>query len=111
MASDDEDKMLALDRLADWKDRGIDLLFTFAEPRSKFAITVRVKGVSDESIALEWLFLRADTQGAFITTNSFFFSVWLKAASLSLSDNPEPSVIISHGEFRVVLTVFARPTY
>jgi hypothetical protein len=104
-----ENKALALDRLTEWKDKGATLLFTFTQPQSKFVVTVGVKGVGDESIAFEWLFRPTDAQGTFITTNSFFFSVWLKSASVSVADNPEPSVTISHGEFRVVLTVL-RPT-
>jgi hypothetical protein len=109
MSSNDESKTQALERLSTWKDKGATLLFTFTQPQSRFAITVWVKGVHDESIAFEWLFRPTDSQGTFITTNSFFFTVWLKAASLSVSDDPEPSVTISHGEFRVVLTVL-RPT-
>lgn len=104
MSSEDVNKKLALDQLTDWNDKCVPLLFTFTEPGSKFAITVELKGFDDESIGFEWKFLRADTEGSFITTNAYF-AVWLKAASLSVSDTPEPSVTISRGEFRVVLTV------
>ena len=98
-------KQLALDRLSEWKNKAATLLFTFKEPTAKVAFTVEVKAVSDESVSFQWIFGRADAQGSFITTHSCFFTIWLKAASLSLSDHPESSVTIVHGEYQVVLTV------
>ena len=94
-----------LDRLSEWKDKGATLLFTFSDPRAKVAFTVEVQAVSEDSVSFRWVFGRADAQGSFITTHSCFFTIWLKAATVSLSDHPEFSVTIVHGEYQVVLTV------
>ena len=96
---------LALDRLTKWKEKGATLLFTFSQPQSKFAFSVEVKAVSEDSVSFQWIFSRADEQGSFITTHNCFFTVWLKAATVSLSDHPESSITIEHGEYKVVLTV------
>lgn len=98
-------KSLALDRLTNWKEKGATLLFTFREPQAKVAFSVEVKAVSEDSVSFQWIFGRADAQGSFITTHNCFFTIWLKAATVSLSDHPESSVTIVHGEYQVVLTV------
>jgi hypothetical protein len=61
-----------LDRLSEWKEKGATLLFTFSEPKAKFAFTVEVKAVSEDSVSFQWIFSRVDAQGRFITTNSCF---------------------------------------
>ena len=99
-----ENKALALERLSDWHLKGALLLFTFSAPNNKFTIRVGAKDVRDESVMFQWVLNASDAQGAFIVTDGHFV-VWLKQASLFVSDDSGPSLTISHGDFSVVLTV------
>jgi hypothetical protein len=99
-----ENKAVALERLSSWKLKGALLLFAFSKPDSKFSISVEVKSVDDEQLTFGWILNASDAQGAFVITNGYF-QVHLKHASLFVSDDSGPSVTISHGDFRCVLTV------
>ena len=99
-----ENKALALERLSNWKQKCATLLFAFSAPNNKFTIRVETKDVLNESVMFQWILNASDAQGAFVVTEGHFV-VWLKHAELSVSNDPEPSITISHGDFRVVLTV------
>lgn len=99
-----ENKPLALERLSNWKLKGATLLFSFSSPdNGKFSVYVEVKAVDDESLMFGWILNASDAQGAFVITNGYF-QVLLKHAALFVDDS-EPSVTISHGSIRIVLTV------
>jgi hypothetical protein len=107
-ADSTKSKALALDRLSDWKEKGATLLFTFTAPKSRFSIHVLVLHVSDSQISFQWILNATDARGTFVMTNGYY-TLLLAHASLTVSDDPEPLVSISHGDFRCVLTVI-RPT-
>jgi hypothetical protein len=108
MTTNDSKKRLVLERLSVWREKGATLLFTFTETKSRFSITVSVLGVSEESVSLRWILNATDAQGVFLVTDGHFV-IWLEGAEVSLSNDTEPAVAISHGEFHCVLTVI-RPT-
>jgi hypothetical protein len=68
----DENNALALDRLANWEEKGATLLFAFKAPGNEFTIRVAVKGVAEESVTFRWVLNASDTQGSFLTTNGHF---------------------------------------
>src|SRR5438105_1977204 len=90
----------AFDRLRLWDERGATLRFGFTGPPHNFSIEVKVKGVGEESVSFQWLLFAVNDNAPFISTNGFFV-VWLKDATLSVGDDPEPSVSISRDPFRL----------
>lgn len=104
----DEMTKEAFERLRLWDEKGAILRFGFTGPPYPFSIDVKVKGVSDESISFQWLLFAVDDNKPFISTNGFFV-VRLKGATLSIGDDPEPSVTIARAPFRLDLTVI-RPS-
>jgi hypothetical protein len=81
-----------------------EITFGFTGPPHNFSIEVKVKGVSEESVSFQWLLFAVNDNAPFMSTNGFFV-VWLKDATLSVGDNPEPSVAISRDPVRLDLTV------
>jgi hypothetical protein len=96
----------AFERLRLWQEKVVPLVFSFTGPPHNFSIEVDVKGVGEKSISFRWHLYAVDPNGPpkpFITTDGYFV-VWLEGTTLSVSDDPNPSVLISRGPFTCTLT-------
>src|ERR1043165_284358 len=107
MASEGENKQLALARLRSWKDAGATLEFSFSGYSSArpFSVMVSLKDVDEvgSTLLLMWLLFAVEPGHPPFISSDGKFVVWFADATFSVSNDPVRSVLISRHPFSCVL--------